>query len=84
MLKELENSHSEFEGHLGVCHTRLASKGDVSDTNAHPHYDELGKIAVFHSGLISNYDDLKSELKEAGVKIVSDTDTELISHLISL
>ena len=71
-----------LEGSTGIGHTRWATHGVPSDTNAHPHLDCKGRIAVAHNGIIENYLELKEKLQKEGHKFVSETDTEVIAHLI--
>lgn len=71
-------------GHVGIGHTRWATHGAPSDVNSHPHFNNDKSIAVVHNGIIENYQELKKELKEKGAKFVSNTDTEVVAHLISL
>src|SRR5512135_2833305 len=69
-----------FDGTVGIGHTRWATHGRPSDENAHPH--KSGKVAVVHNGIIENYLPLKEALKKKGRVFTSETDTEIISHLI--
>ena len=71
-----------LEGSTGIGHTRWATHGVPSDANAHPHLDCKGKIAVAHNGIVENYLELKEKLQKEGHKFVSETDTEVIAHLI--
>ena len=70
-------------GRLGIGHTRWATHGEPSDINSHPHTDVSGRIAIVHNGIIENYAKLKSFLRERGVVFKSETDTEVIAHLIN-
>jgi glucosamine--fructose-6-phosphate aminotransferase (isomerizing) len=69
-----------LEGHIGLGHTRWATHGKPSERNAHPH--RAGSVVIVHNGIIENYRALRAELEASGAEILSDTDTELIAHLI--
>ena len=69
-------------GTLGIGHTRWATHGRPNDTNAHPHVDCTGKLALIHNGIIENYRQLGDRLRANGHRFVSETDTEVLSHLI--
>lgn len=68
--------------HCGLAHTRWATHGRVNDTNAHPHLSSKGKVAIVHNGIIDNYTVLKNELVSKGVEFKSETDSEVIAHLV--
>ncbi|MBL8024024.1 MAG: glutamine--fructose-6-phosphate transaminase (isomerizing) [Elusimicrobia bacterium] len=73
---------SPLSGHAGVGHTRWATHGRPSEENAHPHRDATGRVVVVHNGIIENYMALKSGLQSRGVTFESQTDTEVVAHLV--
>lgn len=72
----------DLSGHVGIGHTRWATHGQPNDENAHPHISGDGNLALIHNGIIENYATIKEELIKRGHKFLSDTDTEVLTHLI--
>ncbi|MCX6769521.1 MAG: class II glutamine amidotransferase, partial [Candidatus Micrarchaeota archaeon] len=78
----LRRNFLQLTGNMGIGHTRWATHGGVTKKNAHPHTDASGKIYLVHNGVIENYEELKRALIHKGHKFASETDTEVIAHLI--
>ena len=70
-----------LDGHSGIGHTRWATHGKPNEVNAHPHATD--KVAVVHNGIIENFRELRDELQKKGHKFATDTDTEVIAHLVT-
>lgn len=84
-LKILENltcGGEKLKGFSGIGHTRWATHGAPSEKNAHPHRNKTGTIAVVHNGIIENYSILKKKMQNKGYEFISDTDTEVLAHLL--
>ena len=82
VLDELTHGGETMPGTIGIGHTRWATHGEPSDTNAHPHFNKDQSIAVVHNGIIENYIKLKKKLSDKGYEFLSETDTEVVAHLL--
>ncbi len=81
LQKAVEEAHLDLDAAIGQ--TRWATHGVPNKINAHPHLDQAGTLAIVHNGIIENHESLRKLLKEKGIKFISDTDSEVIAHLIS-
>jgi len=82
VLSELTHDGATLSGQLGIGHTRWATHGEPSDKNAHPHFNKSESIVVVHNGIIENYIKIKNNLIGKGYEFISDTDTEVVAHLL--
>ena len=82
VLENLTRGGETLKGNAGIGHTRWATHGAPSDTNSHPHLNAKGTIAVVHNGIIENYIPLKKKMISKGYEFVSETDTEVLAHLL--
>lgn len=82
VLKAKTDNGDAVKGCMGIGHTRWATHGEPSDANSHPHLSKSGKFAVVHNGIIENYLALRASLEKKGYEFVSETDTEVVAHLV--
>ncbi len=82
VLCDKTGNGENLAGTMGIGHTRWATHGEPSDTNSHPHLSQSGKFAVVHNGIIENYLQLREYLQKKGFEFLSETDTEVIAHLV--
>lgn len=81
-ISEFEQNFPNPSGEIGIAHTRWATTGEVTEANAHPHFDCKKEIFLVHNGIIENYQELKKQLIKEGHRFSSETDTEVLCHLV--
>ncbi|WP_435365817.1 glutamine--fructose-6-phosphate transaminase (isomerizing) [Haloarchaeobius sp. DYHT-AS-18] len=83
LRRSVRRDSDSLAGSFGIGHTRWSTHGPPSDENSHPHSDSLGRVAVVHNGIIENYQAIRDELRSEGIPFTSDTDSEVVPHLIA-
>ena len=83
-VSEMASSLPRMKGSIGIAHTRWATHGGVTKENAHPHLSNDGKVAIVHNGILQNSELLRKRLRKRGVKLNSETDSEIFCHFIAM